>query len=130
MKRLAMIALGLLSAWPLWAQTPTSDGRFGSPVRFTEATGEATYQAVCAGCHMADGRGASGAGAYPALSRNERLVVAGYPIGVVLRGQRAMPSFARYLSDRQIADVVDYVRQNFGNTYSDQVSPDDVHASR
>ena len=32
--------------------------------------GEAIYKGICQGCHMADARGASGAGAYPALAGN------------------------------------------------------------
>ncbi len=51
-------------------------------------------------------------------------------MGIVLRGQGAMPAFARTLSDQQIADVVDYIRQNFGNAFSDDVSAADVKAAR
>jgi len=35
---------------------------FGNPYVFTEQEGEAIYRSVCAGCHMPEGRGASGAG--------------------------------------------------------------------
>ncbi len=106
------------------------EGLFGSPSRFTEPTGAAIYQAVCTGCHMANGRGAIGAGAYPALADNTRLAASGYPIWVVLHGQRAMPPFGKYLSNQQVADVVGFIRQNFGNAYTDMPLIGDVQAAR
>lgn len=79
--------------------------------------GEAVYNAVCAGCHMPDGEGAVGAGAYPALASNELLAAPSYPINLVLYGQGAMPPFGGLLDDQQIADVVNYVRSHFGNDF-------------
>lgn len=92
--------------------------------------GEAIYKGVCQGCHMPDARGAVGAGAYPALAKNEKLETAGYPVAMVLKGQKAMPGFAMQLDDRQIADVVNYVRTHFGNHYTDVVKPADVKVQR
>ena len=37
---------------------------------------------------------------------------------------------ARLLNDQQIADVVNYIRTNFGNNYKDKVKPEDVKAQR
>ena len=48
-----------------------------TPFRFTQRDGETLYRSICAGCHMPDGRGATGAGAYPALGRNAKLEAAG-----------------------------------------------------
>jgi mono/diheme cytochrome c family protein len=110
------------------AQQP--DGSFGSPFRFTENTGVAIYQGICAGCHMSDGRGAAGAALYPALSNNERLTAQAYPITMVLRGNKAMPGFARFLTDRQVADVVDYIRHSLGNDLPGTASTEDVKALR
>ena len=79
----------------LLATAARADGAgptFGNPYAFTEQGGAAVYAAVCAACHMPDGRGAIGAGAYPALAANPRLAAAGYPILVVLRGRKAMPA--------------------------------------
>src|SRR5882757_5558616 len=110
------------------AQSP---GAFSSsPFRFTYQEGEAIYRNVCAGCHMPDGRGATGAGAYPALTRNAKLEAAGYPVLLVVNGQKAMPAFGRQLDDNQVAAVVNYIRGNFGNAYADRVSIDDVKAAR
>ncbi len=92
--------------------------------------GEAIFQGVCQGCHMPDAKGAIGAGAYPALAKNENLETAAYPVTVVLKGQKAMPSFGASFSDQQIADVVNYVRTHFGNKYRDKVKPEDVKLQR
>ena len=129
----AIVAILLLSVSGGTAQAQAvvqAGGVFGSPFRFTETTGASIYQSVCAGCHMADGRGAVGAGAYPALAHDPRLAVAPYPIALVLHGQRAMPPFARYLSDQQVADVVGFIRRSFGNDFAEPVSAQDVAAAR
>jgi mono/diheme cytochrome c family protein len=110
------------------AQSPSPFS--SSPFRFTHQEGEAIYRNVCAGCHMPDGRGATGAGAYPALVRNAKLEAAGYPVLLVVNGQKAMPAFGRQLDDSQVAAVVNYIRGNFGNAYADRVSTDDVKAAR
>jgi len=77
---------------------------------------------------MPDAQGAPGA--YPALAKDSKLAVPGYPISIVVNGSKAMPSFARMLSDQQIADAVNYVRTHFGNNYKDKISPADVKAAR
>ncbi|HXS08162.1 MAG TPA: cytochrome c [Rhizomicrobium sp.] len=92
--------------------------------------GEAVFKNICQGCHMANAQGAVGAGAYPALARNAKLEVAGYPVAVIVHGQKAMPAFGGLLNDQQIADVVNYVRTHFGNNYKDKVTPADVKAQR
>ena len=45
---------------------------------FAMQGGEAVYGGVCQGCHMADAKGATGAGMYPALASNAKLASAGY----------------------------------------------------
>ena len=131
MKAVVAILLLVVSGGAVRAQAVApAGGVFGSPFRFTETNGASIYQSVCAGCHMADGRGAVGAGVYPALAHDPRLEVAPYPIALVLHGQRAMPPFARYLSDQQIADVVGFIRQSFGNAYAEPVLVGDVQAAR
>ena len=110
------------------AQSPSAFS--SNPFRFTHQDGEAIYRNVCAGCHMPDGRGARGAGAYPALARNAKLEAAGYPVLLVVNGQKAMPAFGQALDDNQVAAVVNYIRANFGNAYTDRVSTDDVKAAR
>jgi len=97
---------------------------------YSEQTGEAIYKGICQGCHMPDAKGAVGAGAYPPLAGDRRLQAGAYAAMVVVRGQKAMPSFGDGLSDAQIAEVVNYIRSNFGNRYTDKVTPETVKALR
>jgi mono/diheme cytochrome c family protein len=99
-------------------------------VRFSETTGGELFAGVCQGCHMPDGRGAVGAGSYPALANDRNLEAKGYPVTVVLRGLRGMPPVGGYMSDDQVAAVVNYVRTHFGNGYDDAVTVEDVKAVR
>lgn len=108
-----------------------SAGATLSPGRqFGEHTGEALYANLCQACHMSDGQGAVGAGRYPSLARNETLKTNGYPVSLVLRGQKAMPPFGRMLSDDQVVAVVNYIRTHFGNDYTDAVTAQDVKDAR
>jgi mono/diheme cytochrome c family protein len=114
----------------LGAQASADAQTFGSPTHFTEQGGAAIYAGVCAACHMPSGLGAEGAASYPSLSHNARLETPAYPIFMILRGQGAMPSFARTLSDRQIADVVAFIETHFGNADTDLPTPLEVKAAR
>jgi mono/diheme cytochrome c family protein len=97
---------------------------------FDQRTGEAIYRSICQGCHMPDGKGATGAGTYPALAQNVRLSGAPYPIVTVLSGRRDMPAFGRSLDDEQVAAVVGYIRTHLGNAYTDAVTAAQVDALR
>ena len=97
---------------------------------FTEKSGEQLFSGVCRGCHMSDAKGAAGAGTYPSLAGDQNLESSGYPIGVVVNGQRGMPAFGSMMSNDQIAAVVNYLRTHFGNRYQDEVTADDVKAVR
>jgi mono/diheme cytochrome c family protein len=97
---------------------------------FSERSGETLYANVCQACHMPDGKGATGAGTYPSLADNKNLEAAGYPVAVVVNGQRGMPPIGEMMSDDQVAAVVNYVRSHFGNHYQDAVSAADVKAVR
>ncbi len=79
---------------------------------------------------MAGGEGASGAGAYPALAKNQKLRTARYPVFVVANGQKGMPPFGPMMDDEQIAAVVNYVRTSLGNDFRDVVTSADVKAIR
>ena len=126
MRRLVLIACALAAAGAARAD----DAGFGDPAHFTQQSGAALYHGICQGCHMPQGQGAKGAGAYPALAHNQKLAAAGYPVLIVLNGSKGMPAFGRMLDDAQVAAVVNYVRTNFGNAYADAVSPADVAGAR
>jgi len=101
-------------------------GSFFAPGQFVHRDGATLYRAICQGCHMPDARGAQGAGMYPALAANAKLASAAYPLLTVLNGRHAMPPLGVYLSDAQVAEVVNFVRTHFDNHYTDAVTPDDV----
>jgi mono/diheme cytochrome c family protein len=131
--RLAAAALLLATTLPVIADTaapPPPRRPMQRGGLFPMQDGEAIYVGVCQGCHMPDAKGAVGAGAYPALAKNSNLETAGYPIGVIVKGQKAMPAFADSFTDEQIANVVNYVRTHFGNKYRDKVKPEDVKLMR
>ena len=125
-----IILAGLLALIP--ATTTAQEGQrvFSSGYRFVEMSGGGLFNNVCRGCHMGDGLGASGAGSYPSLAKNQNLQSSGYPITLVVRGQRAMPPFGDMMSDDQVAAVVNYVRTHFGNNYRDAVTARDVKDAR
>jgi len=104
-------------------------------------SGAATYAHICQGCHMPRGQGAVGAGRYPALAGNPALVSWQYVALTVLNGKNGMPAFGRqnkqgtspaflsvYLSDAQVAAVVNYVRTHFGNHWRSTATADQVAA--
>lgn len=103
-----------------FAPTQREWERFRAAGEITHEGGEAVYNAVCAGCHMPEGGGAVGAGAYPALAENDLLADPSYPIYLVVAGQKAMPPFGNLLDDQQIADVVNYIRSHFGNAFIEE----------
>lgn len=124
--------IAAVAAMALWAAPALAQdaAMFASSSKLTQQGGEEIYKAICAGCHMPEGQGAIGAGKYPALAGNENLESAGYPIYVIIHGQKAMPALGGVLDDQQIADVVAYIRTHFGNTYTDPVPVEDVTSSR
>ena len=62
--------------------------------------------------------------------KNENLETAGYPVGVIVKGQKAMPVLGPFFTDQQVANVVNYIRTHFGNKYKDKVKPEDVKLMR
>ena len=123
-------AVALALALSPFAAQAQSAAHFSPFFRFTEQGGEELFANVCQGCHMPDGKGATGAGTYPSLAANKNLEAGGYPVYVVVRGQRAMPSFGAMMSDDQVAAVVNYLRTHFGNDFKDAVTAEDVKAVR
>lgn len=107
-----------------------ADGAFVARSTFGEQTGEAFFRRVCAACHMPDAKGAEGAGRYPALASNPKLKAPTYPVYVILHGLNGMPAIGDMMTDKQVADVTNYLRTNFGNKYKDKVSEADVKAVR
>jgi cytochrome c oxidase subunit 2 len=95
------------------------------------ARGEKVFGATCAACHQASGEGIPGA--FPALKGS---AIATGPVAdqlsLVMNGKAgtAMAAFAGQLSDTDIAAVVTYARNAWGNDTGDLVQPSDVMAAR
>jgi len=108
----------------------SSGSTLSAGFKFAEKGGEELYVNICQGCHMPDGKGATGAGAYPSIAGNETLKASGSMLDVVVNGKRAMPPFGDMMDDDQVAAVVNYVRTHFSNNYRDAITPADVKATR
>lgn len=89
--------------------------------------GRQVYSQNCAACHQTEGSGL--ANLYPAL-RNSKVALgpAADEIKLVLMGRdnTAMASFADQLNDDDIAAVVTYTRNEFGNNTHDIIQPRQV----
>ncbi|MDB5972107.1 MAG: cccA [Hydrocarboniphaga sp.] len=126
-----LLCAAVLLTLPAFAsQALAGDVSFSRGYTFEERDGKSIYENVCQGCHMADAKGATGAGRYPALAENPRLAGKMYPAILVLKGQGAMPVFGDVMDDEQIANVVNYVRSQFGNAYTDKLTPAEIAALR
>ena len=90
--------------------------------------GGKVYAANCAVCHQPTGKGA---GAFPALDGSK---IANGPIAehvsLVLKGKNAMPSWAPTLNDVEIASVITYERNSWGNHTGDILQPKQILDAR
>lgn len=96
-----------------------------------KARGEKVYAANCVACHQATGKGLPPA--FPALDGSK--IATGDKkahIDIVLKGKSgtAMAAFGKQLSDTDIAAVVTYERNAWGNKTGDAVQPGEVKAAR
>jgi mono/diheme cytochrome c family protein len=129
MRNIIIMLLSVAAAVSANADGPV----FISRAAIGSMSGEQIYDHICQGCHMSGGQGAIGAGAYPKLAANKKLVSWEFVALTVLNGRNGMPPFglpveqashsrAVHLSDAQIADVVNYVRSHFDNVYQANVT--------
>ena len=109
-----------------------------SPAEMT--AGKAIYAHACIACHEADGSGAPRI--YPPLPGNANLQSAdpASTLRIILDGAQtvttprapntgSMPAYAKQLSDQEIADVTNYIRNSWGNA-APLVSPAQVRKVR
>jgi mono/diheme cytochrome c family protein len=127
------LALALLSATGTTAAL-ADDNSVTSTAGLGNAGGAEIFGHICQGCHMPGAQGAAGAGHYPKLADDPALVSWQYVALTVLHGKNGMPAFGQlptgeamdfllvHLSDAQVADVVNYVRSNFGNHYKGSIT--------
>jgi cytochrome c oxidase subunit 2 len=94
--------------------------------------GEKVYANSCVACHQANGQGVPGA--FPALAHGAITTgaIAGH-IDIVLNGSKKNPAMAAWkgqLSDLEIAAVITYERNAFGNALGDMAQPRDIAMAR
>jgi mono/diheme cytochrome c family protein len=117
---------------------PTNQERLVDPAALE--TGRRIYAGMCAACHGAEGKGQSDA--FPPLAGNRSITMASpvNSIRMVLNGGYApgttknprpygMPPFSHLLDDNEVAAVVTYVREAWGNTGA-PVAPAQVNELR
>jgi mono/diheme cytochrome c family protein len=110
------------------------------PPQAEMTAGAAVYAHLCIACHEADGSGAPRI--YPPLPRNAnlqstdpsstlRIILDGAQTVMTPRAPNAgsMPAYAQQLSDQQIADVSNYIRNSWGNA-APPVTPAQVEKAR
>jgi cytochrome c oxidase subunit II len=96
--------------------------------------GRGVYMSQCAACHQPNGQGLPAAG-FPALTSGMSVDPDGIAahIAMVVHGSPrnpAMAAFGRSLNDLDLAAVITYERNAFGNDTGDVVQPRDVAAAR
>jgi cytochrome c oxidase subunit 2 len=94
--------------------------------------GEKVYTSNCVACHQANGQGMPPT--FPALAHGK---IATGPVegvvDIVTNGSKKNPTMAAWkgqLSDAQIAAVITFARNSFGNTLGDMVQPSEIAAAR
>ena len=96
-----------------------------------KARGEKVYAANCVACHQATGKGMPPA--FPALDGSK--LVAGPKadqIALVLGGKpgTAMAAFGKQLNDVELAAVITFTRNNWGNKTGEAIQPAEVKSLR
>jgi len=95
------------------------------------AKGEQVYKTNCVACHQANGQGIPGV--FPALAGSAIATgdIAGH-MNIVLHGKpgTAMQAFGAQLNDVDLAAVITFERNSFGNNKGDMVQPSEIAAAR
>ena len=130
--------IGLISIVAIWAIIFLIRGSSG--LNASTKSGKKIYKKYCLPCHQADGSGVPQL--YPPLkntsyvlgdkSRLIRIVMNGFTDSLEINGEiytNPMPSFGANLKDKEIADVLTYVRNSFGN-HAGRISANQVRALR
>ncbi|MEO0066267.1 MAG: hypothetical protein RI983_1593 [Bacteroidota bacterium] len=102
--------------------------------------GKKVYETSCMNCHMQDGKGLEGV--FPPIAQSDFLKKSSNEIiDVLIKGQSGaikvngvtyngvMPS-VEYLSDQEMADVLNYIQNSWGNKNTKPVLPEQVKKRR
>jgi mono/diheme cytochrome c family protein len=136
MKKIGLVPAVILVIAELLIVACSSRG----PSAATMKRGEGIYAQTCLPCHQADGSGVSGLN--PPLKNSPYvtgdqakligIVVNGLSTGIQINGDdytNPMPPFGKTLNDNEIADVLTFIRNSFGNK-AEKISADQVKAER
>jgi nitrite reductase (NO-forming) len=138
MKKIILLAItvfiGLMSSC---GSNPDKGANSGGVAVATISMGEAIYKKTCITCHQPNGQGLTNA--FPPLAKSDYLankektimqVIKGGTGELVVNGKTYNSTMTQFqLSDEEVAAVLTYVYDNFGNS-GGTVTPDEVKAVR
>lgn len=135
MKYLLFLAALTLSIvlFSSFKQTPSFD------LKASIARGQEVYGSYCISCHMEQGEGIETV--YPPLAKSDYLMadkkravvvtLKGLSGEIKVNGKTYNSEMTGFdLTDQEASDVVNYIRNSFGNKAKDAVKPEDVKALR
>ncbi len=126
-------AVAIPNATPAKPQTTPTTAAPGKKLTKDELMqeGEQVFLGTCAACHKPDGTGSPPV--FPAL-KGDKVATGPIPehINTVLNGHpgTAMQAFRDQFSDQDLAAVITYERNAFGNNTGDVIQPDDITAAK
>ncbi len=126
----AKVKFGEKAAVAATAAVPVEDVSKKFTLAELKEQGEKIYAANCVACHQPGGKGMPPA--FPALAGSKVVLgPAEQQINIVLNGRpnTAMQPFAK-LSNTELASVITYTKNSFGNNTGTIVQPADVKAAR
>lgn len=132
--RTCLIAIALLAA----TSTSFSQKKQKFDLKASIDRGKELYIAQCMSCHMENGEGIEDV--YPPLAKSDYLmadkarsidnVIHGLSGEIVVNGKTYNMDMTSFdLSDQEVSDVLNYIRNSWGNK-GKPVTPDEVKAAR
>lgn len=114
-------------------QTPSFD------LKASIARGQEVYASYCITCHMEQGEGIETV--YPPLAKSDYLMadkkrsivvtLKGLSGDIKVNGKTYSGEMTGFdLTDQEVSDVLNYIRNSFGNKAKDPVKPEEVKATR
>lgn len=129
---------GAIQTMPKDKNAPKAKAPKAKNLKESMEAGKIVYNSNCAACHQPNGEGTKGV--FPPLAKSDYLMAdKGRAISAIINGlqgkitvngqdyDNVMPALD--LSDEDVADVLTYVRNSWGNK-SDQVKPSEVKKAR
>lgn len=115
--------LGVSLSWA--SETTSAPIAEGADFDLLYSRGQGGFQSNCSSCHGAAGQGDAG----PALVGNDLLADTRDIVRTVIHGYSYMPPFGDVLNDDQVAAILTYIRNSWGNDFG-IVTPEQSAAER